>query len=148
MILGRTLTPVALMLVCLTAANAEASSANFRITATGTKLVASDEATEIPQFTAALEVGQTATFAAQGLALPRGGKPAPFEPDAGAWLFDDESFQLQRSEKDKEKADKSKIEVSLKALKPGKHRLRFVGIVLGYERKFDVTVTVSEPKSN
>ena len=71
-----------------------------------------------------------------------GGAPGPIEPDAGAWLFDDAVFQLVPHEKGK--FDKTKCAVALKPLKAGTTRVRFVGNVLGYDRKVEIVVEVVE----
>ena len=47
---------------------------------------------------------------------------------------------------DKKKADKTKTVVALKALKVGQTRVRFVGNILGYDRKYDVIVEIAEAK--
>lgn len=135
-------TAISAAILLVGATSAFASSANFTLTAHGAKLVAADASADIPQFTATLEAGQTATFVAQGVVLPRGGKPQPAEPDAAAWLFDDSVFHLVPT--DKEKLDKTRSAVTLKALKPGTSRVRFIGNILGYERKIDIAITVRE----
>ncbi|VTU02816.1 unnamed protein product [Gemmataceae bacterium] len=133
----------AVAVVLAAAGVAHASGATFAITAEGAKLGAPEDG-DIPKYTLKVDVGQTVTLAAQGMVLPRGGNPAPAEPDAAAWLFDDAAFQLQPLEK--EKADKTKAVVVLKALKPGTTKVRFVGNILGYERKYDVVVEVAAEK--
>lgn len=128
-----------------TAGLVHASGAGFAITAVGATLgKADDEGAEIPKYTLKTQVGQTVTFIAQGQVIPRGAAAQPGEPEAAAWLFDDAAFQLTPAEKSKE--DKTKAVVALKALKPGKTRVRFVGNILGYEKKFDVMVEVAEAK--
>ena len=124
--------------------SAHASGAGFTITAEGKDLGKADETGEIPVYRIKLEVGQTVTFVSQGVAMPRGAAAQPAEADAAAWLFDDAAFQLVPHEK--KNADKTKTAVALKALKAGRTRVRFVGNVLGYDRKYDVIVEVLEAK--
>ncbi len=90
-----------------------------------------------------MQVGQTVTFVSQGIVMPRGKSSQPSEPDAGAWLFDDTAFQLLPH--DKNQFDKTQITVTLKALDNvlGQKRVRFVGSILGYDRKYDVLVEVT-----
>ncbi len=123
---------------------AHASGAGFTITAEGKDLGKSDETGEIPVYRLKLEVGQTVTLVSQGVVTPRGATAQPSEADAAAWLFDDAALQLVRH--DKMKADKTKTVVALKALKAGQTRVRFVGNILGYDRKYDVVVEIVEAK--
>lgn len=123
---------------------AHASGAGFTITAEGKDLGKADETGEIPVYRIKLEVGQTVTFVSQGIVMPRGAAAQPSEADAAAWLFDDAAFQLVPH--DKKKADKTKSPVALKALKTGQTRVRFVGNILGYDRKYDVLVEIVEAK--
>ncbi len=138
--------PAALMfvVVLLTSQAAQASSASFTVTRQGGTLKTVDDSAEIPRYETALAVGETVTLVAQGIVYPRGAAPQPSEADAANWLFDDEAFQLEPS--DKKSLDKTKSAVSLKALKPGKYRARFVGSILGYAHKYDVILNVSAPK--
>lgn len=99
---------------------------------------------EIPAYTLKLDVGQTVSLSSQGVVLPRGGAAQPSEADAAAWLFDDAVLQLVPPEK--KNTDKTKTTISLKGLKAGKTRVRFVGNILGYEKKYDVLVEVVEAK--
>ncbi|MCE9561493.1 MAG: hypothetical protein K8U57_05510 [Planctomycetes bacterium] len=131
--------------VLMTAGIAHASGAGFTLSAVGATLgKVEDENAEIPKYRVKLEVGQTLTLAAQGQVIPRGQPAQPGEPDAAAWLFDDTAFTLEPLEKGK--ADKTKSVIALKAAKAGQTRVRFVGNILGYERKFDVMVEVVAAK--
>jgi hypothetical protein len=124
---------------------AYASGAGFTLSATGVELgKPDDENAEIPRYRAKVQLGQTMTLAAQGLVMPRGAAAQPGEPDAAAWLFDDEAFQL--TPHDKAKADKTKAVVALKAMKVGQTRVRFVGNILGREQKIDILIDVVEAK--
>jgi hypothetical protein len=126
---------------------AHASSASFQIRGDGIKLgEPTEETAEQPlQYSATIEQGKPFTLTAQGVVLARGEKkPEPFEPDAAAWLFDDEVLQLVPH--DKSKVDKTMTVVALQASKPGKTRIRFTGNVLGYDRKFDIQLEVVAPK--
>ena len=129
--------------VLLACGIAQASGANFRLSAVGVELgKPDDENADVPKYAVKVKVGQKFTLAAEGIVLPRGGNPSPGEIDAGAWLFDDEAFKIIPSEK--VKFDKTKAVVSLEALKAGKTRVRFVGDILGRYLKYDVTVEVTE----
>jgi hypothetical protein len=128
------------------ASPARASSGWFTLKCEEAKLgdpqeVANDQP---PQYHVKLAQGETLTLVAQGVVSPRGGKLEPFEPDAGAWLFDDTAFALETHEK--KKYDATMLPIKLRALKSGKTRIRFVGNVLGYDRKYDVLVEVVEKK--
>ena len=123
---------------------AHASGAGFTITAEGKDLGEADETGEIPAYRLRLEVGRTVTLVSQGVVTPRGGAAQPAEVDAAAWLFDDAAFQLVPH--GKKTADRTKTPVALKALKAGRTRVRFVGNVLGYDRKYDVIVEIVEAK--
>jgi hypothetical protein len=121
----------------------QSSGAGFTITTIGQHLGAIDETGEIPIYNLQMQVGQTVTFVSQGIVMPRGKSSQPSEPDAGAWLFDDTAFQLLPN--DKNQFDKTQITVTLKALDNvlGQKRVRFVGSILGYDRKYDVLVEVT-----
>jgi hypothetical protein len=132
-------------LVLATAGVVHASGASFVISAeAGGPALGKPTDGEIPQYSLKMEVGQTVVLTAQGMVMPRGAAPSPGEADAAAWLFDDALFQL--APLDKAKADKTKTTVALKALKEGKTRVRFVGNILGYERKYDVMVEIIAAK--
>src|SRR5258707_808819 len=95
---------------------AQGSGAGFKISAVGIELgKPDDENAEIPKYKVKAKVGQTVTLVAEGIVLPRGGAASPGDIDAGAWLFDDETFKLAPTEKPK--ADKTKVAVTLMALK-------------------------------
>ena len=122
---------------------AQASGAGFKLSAVGADLgKPDDENAEIPTYKVKLKVGQTVTLVAEGVVVPRGGAAGPGDIDAGAWLFDDAAFKLVPPEK--VKSDKTKMVVALTALKPGTHRVRFVGDILGRYHKYDVLVEVVE----
>ena len=128
--------------VTLVVTAVQASGATFHISAVGFDLgPPTDANAEIPKYKATIQEGDTLTLVADGVVLPRGGAPSPGTIDAGAWLFDDETFRLTPSERGK--ADKTKIVVALKALKPGTTHVRFVGDILGRYHKFDVLVEVT-----
>lgn len=135
----------AVLVVLATTSIVHASGASFVITAAadGPALGKPDDG-EIPKYPLKLEIGQTVVLTAQGMVMPRGAAASPGEADAAAWLFDDAAFTL--APLDKAKADKTKTTVALKALKEGKTRVRFVGNILGYERKYDVMVEVVAAK--
>ena len=138
----------------LCASSTWASGANFVVRSEGVELGQAKEdyakgadGKQVPlppRFDVKLEQGQPFTLVAQGVVLPRGGRSTPHEPDAGAWLFDDE--QLQLVPHDKKLYDKTMVAVRLKALKPGQTKIRFVGEVLGYYHRLDVFVDVVAPK--
>ncbi|HYT89029.1 MAG TPA: hypothetical protein VEL76_09995 [Gemmataceae bacterium] len=138
----RTFIAVALLLT--SASVAWASSAGFAIRVEGIDLGKADESKEPPQFRVTLQQGQTISLIAQGMAYPRGGAPSPTEPEAGAWLFDDAVFRLQPPTKKHD--DKTVIPIRLIAEKVGIARVRFVGIVLGYEKRYDLIVEVIATK--
>lgn len=126
-----------------------ASGATFAITGQGIKLGEAKEVQENgkelpPRFHAKAELGKPFTLTAQGMVLPRGGKPAPGEPEAGAWSFD--AKQFKRLPEDKKQVDKTKIVVQLEPTAVGESRVRFTGKILGYDRTFDVLVDVVAPK--
>ncbi|CAF3961847.1 unnamed protein product [Adineta steineri] len=120
----------------------QSSSAGFTITAVGQSLDLLDEAGEIPSYHCQMKVGQTVTFVSQGYVAPRGKPNQPSKPDAGEWLFDDHVFQLLPSEKNL--FDKTQLPVMLKALTnvAEQTHVRFVGKILGYNRKYDVLVDI------
>lgn len=135
----------ALLLVLATASIVHASGASFVLsTGDGTPGLGKPTDEEIPKYSLKLAVGDTVVLTAQGMVMPRGAAASPGEADAAAWLFDDAAFSL--APLDKAKADKTKTTVALKALKEGKTRVRFVGNILGYERKYDVMVEVVAAK--
>jgi hypothetical protein len=126
-----------------------ASGATFAITGQGIALGEAKEAHEggkpqPPRFHARAELGKPFTLTARGVALPRGGKPQPTPPDAGAWAFDAKHFK--RLAADPKQADKTTVVIRLEPTAAGRSRVRFVGKVLGYERTFDVLIDVAAPK--
>ncbi|CAF1258315.1 unnamed protein product [Adineta steineri] len=89
-----------------------------------------------------MKVGQTVTFVSQGYVAPRGKPNQPSKPDAGEWLFDNHVFRLLPYEKNL--FDKTQLPVMLKALTnvARQTRVRFIGKILGYNRKYDVLVDI------
>jgi hypothetical protein len=122
----------------------QSSSARFKIIVIGQDLGEIDQMQEIPAHNLQMQVGQTVTFVSQGIVMPRGKLSEPSEPDAGAWLFDDTVFELLPH--DKNQFDKTQMPITLKALSnvAGQTRVRFVGKILGYDRKYDVFVHVTD----
>lgn len=122
----------------------QSSSAAFQITALDRSLVEVEDNGDIPTYTLQMPVGQTVTLVSQGIVMPRGRPSQPGEPDSGSWLFDDTIFQSLPN--DEHHFDKTQIHVTLQALKNGNDptRIRFVGSILGYEREYDVLVTVTD----
>jgi len=123
-----------------------ASSADFRLRGVGIELGKMEEVYKDgqplpPRFVAKGEVGKPFTLFAHGVVLPRGGAASPGEPDCGAWLFDDAVFKLLPHEKDA--ADKSALGIQLQPTVAGQTRIRFVGRILGYDRKFDILLEVA-----
>jgi hypothetical protein len=136
------------LLLITTCSVVQSSGAGFKISAVGQSLGEADEAGEISVYHLQMQVGQTVTFVSQGIVMPRGQPSQPSEPEAGEWLFDDTIFQLLPY--DKNQFDKTQIPVALKALRNviGQTRVRFVGKILGYDRKYDVLVQVNDAGKN
>jgi hypothetical protein len=122
-----------------------ASGATFAITGQGIVLGAEKEGEDgVSRIRTTAVVGKAFTLVAQGLALPRGGKPQPTEPEAGAWKFDAKHFkQLEPVGKP---GDKTQVAIRLEPLVAGPARIRFTGKVLGYERQVEVQVEVTARK--
>lgn len=125
-----------------------ASGATFEIRGQGIVLGEPKEVHEDgkplpPRFHARAEVGKPFTLTAQGMVLPRGGKPSPGEPEAGSWSVDEK--HLKRLPMDK-KGDKTIVGVRLEPTAPGLARVRFTGRILGYDHTFDVLVEVVGPR--
>ena len=122
----------------------QSSSAGFQITALDRSLVEVEGNGDIPTYTLQMPIGQTVTLVSQGIVMPRGRPSQPGEPDSGSWLFDDTLFQSLPN--DEHHFDKTQIPVTLKALKSGGDptHVRFVGSILGYDREYDVLVTVTD----
>jgi hypothetical protein len=141
----RTRLAVAVLVILAGVTTALASGATFAISGQG---IALSDAKGLPedgmQFHAKAELGKPFTLTAQGMVLPRGGKPEPSAPEAGTWTFDDKT--LKRLTPDKKDADKTKIAIRLEPTAVGTTRVRFAGKILGYERSFDVIVEVIAPK--
>lgn len=136
---------LALLVVLATGSSALASGATFLITGQGIVL---SEGKDLPddgkQFHARVEMGKPFTLTAQGMVLPRGGKPEPSAPEEGAWTFEDKC--VKRLTLDKKDVDKTKVVIRLEATAIGTARVRFAGKILGYQRTFDVIVEVVAPK--
>ncbi|MEI7686323.1 MAG: hypothetical protein WCL32_14985 [Planctomycetota bacterium] len=135
------------MLFALSAAapSAWASSATFAIRAEGIKLVEGEGTAEngkdVLVFRATAPAGKAFTLTAQGIVLPRGGKPTPGEPEAGQWTFDEKLVKKLALEK---KDDKTTISIRVEPTTAGVTRFRFIGTILGYERTIHVLVDVQE----
>ena len=131
------------MLIALLAAvpTARASSATFAVRAEGIKIVEGegtvDNGKDVMVFRATAPAGKAFTLTAQGIVLPRGGKPAPGEPESGQWTFDEKLVKKLALEK---KDDKTTISIRVEPTTVGVTRFRFVGTILGYERTIDVLI--------
>lgn len=134
---------IVLIFLIATCDVARSSSAGFTVSTVEQQLEESNTAGDIPIYSGQTRVGETLTFVAQGIVYPRGGSPQPSEPDAGAWLFDDTVFELVPH--DKSQCDGTQVIVALRALRGVLRptRVRFVGNILGYSRKYDVRVKVT-----
>ena len=139
----RILLGVAFILLVTSCTVVQSSSAAFSISAIGQQLDAVDESGEIPVYNFEMQVGQEVTFVSQGMVMPRGRPAQPSKPDAGAWLFDDTVFELRPHNGNQ--FDNTQIPITLKALvtASGRTHVRFVGKILGYDRKYDVLVAVN-----
>lgn len=100
-----------------------------------------------PRYEVTVNKGQSFTLVARGAVFShpvRGseGKTTaqPFKPEAANWLFDDEEMKLTSREHITE--DPTITAVRLTAMETGKSRVRFVGIVGGYEQTYDVCIEV------
>lgn len=119
-----------------------ASGATFSVTGQGIVLGEPKEDGDGPvRIKAKAELGKPFTLVAQGMVLPRGGKPQPGEPDEGTWAFDEKKFK--KLPPDGKAADKTKVAVRLEPTAAGTSRVRFSGKILGRERKFEVVVEVA-----
>ncbi|CAF0735755.1 unnamed protein product [Adineta steineri] len=120
----------------------QSSGAGFIITAVDHDLGEANESEEIPTYNFQMQVDQTITFVSQGIVMPRGKPSQPSEPEAGDWLFDDTIFQLLPNEKNP--FDNTQVPITLKALRTivGQTRIRFVGNILGYDRKYDILIEI------
>ena len=114
------------------------------LTAPGADIGKPDESGDISRYRLKGEVGKPLTLVAQGLVMPRGAAAQPGEPEAATWLFDDAVFDLKAPEQ--KGTDATKASVVLSPLKAGEHRVRFVGVILGYQKKIDVIVVVAPQK--
>src|SRR5262245_52380901 len=123
-----------------TCAVAQASGAGFTLVGLGKP----DESGDVPRYRLKGTVGQPLTLTAQGVVMPRGAAAQPGEPEAATWLFDDSAFELKAPET--KGTDATKASVVLIPLKAGEHRVRFVGVILGYQKKIDVIIEVAPRK--
>lgn len=139
----RILLGVAFVLLVTSCTVVQSSSAAFSISAIGQQLDATDESGEIPAYSFQMQVGQEVTFVSQGMVMPRGQPAQPRKPDAGAWLFDDTVFEFRPHNGNQ--FDNTQIPITLKALTTvsGRTHVRFVGNILGYDRKYDVLVAIN-----
>jgi hypothetical protein len=135
---------LALVAVLAFAGILHASGAGFNLSAIGLDLGKADETGEVIRYKVKLEVGKTATLVAQGIVMPRGAPASPGEAEKAVWQFDEAAFQVVPHDKDK--FDKTKTVVALKALKAGATRVRFAGTILGREQKYEIAVEIVEGK--
>ena len=97
-------------------------------------------------YTANITVGQSFEIIAKGWAYPRlrdpeAAKGSPMKAEAGTWMFDDKMFKLLKTQ-----SDETQYKISLKATKLGQYRIRFVGVVLGYNKACEILVNISRSK--
>ena len=97
-------------------------------------------------YTANITVGQSLEIIAKGWAYPRlrdpeAAKGSPMKAEAGTWMFDDKMFKLLKTQ-----SDETQYKISLKATKLGQYRIRFVGVVLGYNKACEILVNISRSK--
>jgi hypothetical protein len=123
------------------ASNSWASGAGFKIFSADIELPKENGA-----YTANIAVGQSLEIIAKGWAYPRSRDPevakgTPTKADAGTWMFDDKMFKLMKTQ-----SDETQYEIVLKATTPGQYKIRFVGVVLGYNEVCEILVHVSKPK--
>jgi len=134
----------AVVVLLVGATIAWASGATFAITAVGIPLGEGKDVEEggkeLQRYLAKATVGKAFTLTAQGMILPRGGKPEPGEPDSGAWSFDEKQFKKLATEGP---ADKTKVVLRLEPTAAGKAAVRFKGKILGYERSFEILIDVA-----
>ncbi|CAF0893057.1 unnamed protein product [Adineta ricciae] len=121
----------------------QSSSAKFTISAVGQNLIGNDENGDIPAYSLQLPINQQVTLVAQGVVMPRGKEPQASEPDVGTWLFDDSVFQLLPH--DRNQFNATQIPITLKPMRSVAidTRVRFVGNILGYDRKYDVLINMN-----
>lgn len=126
---------------------AGASSATFQITGRGINLGQSEEVEEDGQwflrYRATIAVGQPFALTAQGSVSSRGGGTAAAEPESGDWTFDGKQFKKLDADAPAEATD---VVIRLEATTPGVARVRFKGTILGYERSFEIVITISPGK--
>ena len=87
-------------------------------------------------------VGKPFTLVAQGMVLPRGGKPSP-AAGTGAWTYDEKAFTKAGA---LPKGGKGAIAVTLTPKKAGTYRITFAGEVLGYKTTLEAVVEVAGAK--
>ncbi|UJR30514.1 hypothetical protein I4U23_018043 [Adineta vaga] len=121
----------------------QSSSAGFTISVVGQNLIEADGNGEIPTYNLLLQANQPVTFVAQGIVMPRGKDAQASKPDSGTWLFNNKAFQVLPY--DQSQFNETQIVVTLKPLESINRatRVRFVGNILGYDRKYDVMVRVN-----
>ena len=98
-------------------------------------------------YTANITVGQSLEVIAKGWAYPRSRNPEvakgkPMKATAGTWMFDDQTLKLLKTQ-----SDETQHKLVLKATTPGQYKIRFVGVVLGYNKTCEILVTISKPKN-
>lgn len=121
--------------------NSWASGAGFKIFDANIELPKENRA-----YTANITVGQSLEIISKGWAYPRSPDPevakgAPTKADAGTWMFDDKIFKLLKTQ-----SDETQHKLVLEATTPGQYKIRFVGVVLGYNKVCEIVVNVSKPK--
>lgn len=97
-------------------------------------------------YTANITVGQSFEIIAKGWAYPKSRDPkatkgSPMQAEAGTWMFDDKMLKLLNTQ-----SDDTQYKISLKATKPGQYKIRFVGVVLGYNKACEILVNISRSK--
>ena len=97
-------------------------------------------------YTANITVGQSFEIIAKGWAYPKSRDPEatkgnPMKAEAGTWMFDDKMLKLLNTQ-----SDDTQYKISLKATKPGQYKIRFVGVVLGYNKACEILVNISRSK--
>ena len=121
--------------------NSWASGAGFKIL--GTHI---ERPKENGAYTVNIAVGQSLEIIAKGWAYPRSRDPEvakgmPMKAAAGTWMFDDKRFKLLKT-----LSDETQHKLVLKATTPGQYKIRFVGVVLGYNKTCEIMVNISKPK--
>ncbi len=123
--------------------SAQASAGWFEFRSEKANLIKAPDQGEVAKFILKVKVGQPFALVAEGMVQGRGAsKASKFEPEGGTWIFDDEFFNFDFPIVNPEKTSYA---ITLKASKPGTQRIRFSGMVLGYQRRADFMVEVTEP---